>query len=153
MLDHDHLTSFQHTLPYYKDKLFDHHTENVVAIWELLQIVHVITRLFLQGRQYRQEVNPGHSWLADAGHGDKAHSSLGDNDRRSRFPQQQSFILIENKFMFLGSWVFWASGTFNHSQRTKSGIFTHFQALSEGKIRHFRAKSGTFRHFQEHDVA
>ena len=42
------------------------------------------------------------------------------------------------------SWflAFWASGTFRHSQRTKSGIFRHFQA-----------KSGTFRHFQGHDFA
>ena len=49
-------------------------------------------------------------------------------------------IFIENKFMFLGSWVFWASGTFSHSQRTEPGIFRHFQA-----------KSGTFRQNQGHD--
>ena len=31
--------------------------------------------------------------------------------------------IIENKFMFLGSSASWASGTFNHSQRTKSSLW------------------------------
>ena len=44
--------------------------------------------------------------------------------------------LIENEFVFLGSWAFWASCTFSHSQRIRSGIFRHFQA-----------KSGTFQAF------
>ena len=36
------------------------------------------------------------------------------------------------------TWAFWASGTFSHSQRTKSGQNPAFP----GKIRHFQAFSG-----------
>ena len=50
--------------------------------------------------------------------------------------------VIENRFMFLGSWAFWASVTIRH-----------FQPFSENKIRCFQAFSGTFRHFQGHDFA
>ena len=44
---------------------------------------------------------------------------------------------VENKFMFLGSWAFWASGAFRH-----------FQLFSENTIRLNQAFSGTFRHVQ-----
>ena len=53
------------------------------------------------------------------------------------------FVRVENKFIFLGSWAVWASGTFSNSQRTN-------QAFS-GTFRQNLAKSGTFRHFQGHD--
>ena len=56
----------------------------------------------------------------------------------------EELSFIENKFMFLGSWAFWASGTFRH-----------FQPFSENKIRRFQACSGKIRHrhFQGRDFA
>ena len=49
-------------------------------------------------------------------------------------------MIIESKFMFLGSWVFWASGTFRHFQPFSENIFRHLQTRSV-KIRHFQAFS------------
>ena len=51
--------------------------------------------------------------------------------------------------MFLGSWAFWASGTFSHSQRTRSGIFRQNQALW-GKNQAF---SGIWSAMISHDSA
>ena len=54
----------------------------------------------------------------------------------NRLQTQQARMakIIENEFLFLGSWAIWASG-------------------KSGKIRHVQAKSGTLRHFQGHDFA
>ena len=46
--------------------------------------------------------------------------------------------MLAFKCMFLGSWVFWVSGTFRHLQPFSEN--RHFQAFS-GKIRHFQALS------------